>query len=98
MTARDVRYSLERLLRHLQEEASWLYLPIVGAQELQAGKTEELAGLNIESLRDFTIELEEPMSYLPVLLASDVVVIIPDGSDRFEGSWQQGVVGTGPDS
>ena len=96
LTARDVRYSLERLLRHNQEESSWLYLPIVGAKELQTGKTDELAGLKIESLRDFTIELEEPISYLPVLLASDVVTIIPDGSERFEGSWQEGVVGTGP--
>ena len=96
LSARDVRYSLERLIRQGQEESSWLYLPIVGAKDLQLGKTDELVGLKIESLRDFTIDLEEPISYLPVLLASDVVTIIPDGSEDFAGTWKSGVVGTGP--
>ena len=97
LTARDVRYSLERLLRFsAAESAAWLYLPILGVQAFQEGSADGLEGFHIGSDRDFTLELEEPASFLPVLLATDVVTIIPDGSRLQGSSWRDGLVGTGP--
>jgi oligopeptide transport system substrate-binding protein len=97
LTARDVRYSLERVLRlSAAESATWLYLPILGVQDFQEGRSDGLAGFHIESDRDFTIELEERVSFLPVLLATDLVTIIPDGSQPQGSGWRDGLVGTGP--
>jgi ABC-type transport system substrate-binding protein len=92
LTARDVRYSFERLLQAKGSDARWMFTAIRGARTLLDGEGGDLAGLRIHSANEFTIELEEPVSFFPALLAFHAASIVPEGSDP---SGREGV-GTGP--
>jgi ABC-type transport system substrate-binding protein len=97
LTARDVRYSLERLLLNKENTNSrFFYSSIRGAKALLNGELLDLTGLKIHSAEEFTIELEEPMSFFPALLSYHAAAVIPEGSQKFGPSWQEGSVGTGP--
>jgi ABC-type transport system substrate-binding protein len=97
VTARDVRYSFERLLLNKENPGSrFIYSSIRGAKALLNGELLDLAGFRIHSAEEFTIELEEPMSFFPALISYHAAAIVPEGSDNFGNSWQDGSVGTGP--
>jgi ABC-type transport system substrate-binding protein/serine/threonine protein kinase len=96
LTPRDVRYSFERLLLNPDSTGRFFYSPIRGAKALLNGEQSDLAGFRIHSADEFTIELEEPVSFFPALISYHVAAIIPEGSDKFGASWQEGCVGTGP--
>ena len=96
LTSRDVRYSFERLLQNPDSECRWFYSQIRGAKALLGGEAGDLEGFRIHSAGEFTIELEEPISFFPVLLSFPGSAIVPEGCDHFNGSWQEGSVGTGP--
>ncbi|HYR76424.1 MAG TPA: ABC transporter substrate-binding protein [Pyrinomonadaceae bacterium] len=96
LTARDVRYSFERLLLNPDSTARFFYSPIRGAKALLNGEASDLAGFRIQSADEFTIELDEPVSLFPALISYHAAAIVPEGSDKFGGSWQEGSVGTGP--
>ena len=96
LTARDVRYSFERLLQHSESENRWFYTSIRGAKEMLDGKAGDLSGFRIQSRNEFSIELERPVAFFPALLCFYAVCIVPEGSEQFSGTWQQGFVGTGP--
>jgi peptide/nickel transport system substrate-binding protein/oligopeptide transport system substrate-binding protein len=91
-----VRHSFERLLLHPTSEVGWLYSSLRGARALLAGEARDLVGFRIHSASEFTIELEEPVSFFPALLAFGAAAIVPEGSDPRARSWQEGCVGTGP--
>jgi ABC-type oligopeptide transport system substrate-binding subunit len=61
-----------------------------------AGQAKDLAGFTIHSAHEFSIDLEEPVSFFPALLAYEAASIVPEGSDPAARSWQEGCVGTGP--
>jgi ABC-type transport system substrate-binding protein/serine/threonine protein kinase len=94
LSARDVRYSVEHLLLNGNPEG-WMYSMIRGAKDLLEGNALDLAGFQIQSNSEFTIELETPIAFFPALLANPLVAIVPEGSDRFGPSWKDGSVGTG---
>jgi len=96
LTPRDVRYSFERLLLNPESTGRFFYSPIRGAKALLNGEASDLAGFRIHSADEFTIELDEPVSFFPALISYHAAAIVPEGSDRFGGSWQEGSVGTGP--
>ncbi len=96
LTARDVRYSFERLLLNAASPGRFFYSPIRGAKALLNGEESDLAGFRIHSADEFTIELDEPVSFFPALISYHAAAIVPEGNDRFGGSWQEGSVGTGP--
>ena len=92
LTARDVRYSFERLLRS-GGDSRFLFAPIRGARALLAGETSDLAGFRIHSASELTIDLEEPVAFFPALMSYPSVAIVPEGADpSVAGTW----VGTGP--
>ncbi len=95
LTARDVRYSFERLLLNTDSTGRFFYSPIRGAKALLNGEQSDLAGFRIHSADEFTIELDEPVSFFPALISYHAAAIVPEGTDEFEGSWQEGCVGTG---
>jgi peptide/nickel transport system substrate-binding protein/oligopeptide transport system substrate-binding protein len=96
LTARDVRYSFERLLQSRDSDGRYLFSAIRGADRLLSNEASDLAGFQIQSLSEFTIELIEPVSFFPALLAFAGAAILPEGSDPATGkSWQEGCVGTG---
>ncbi|HZJ43344.1 MAG TPA: ABC transporter substrate-binding protein [Pyrinomonadaceae bacterium] len=96
LTARDVRFSFERLLLSTESLGRHFYSPIRGAKALLNGEDTALTGFRIHSAEEFTIELEEPVSFFPALISYHVAAIVPEGSDKFGPSWQEGSIGTGP--
>ena len=96
LTARDVRYSFERLLQNPESESRWFYSSIRGAKALLNREAGDLAGFRIHSANEFTIELDEPVSFFPALLSFSAVSILPEGSKEFSSGWREGCVGTGP--
>jgi ABC-type transport system substrate-binding protein len=95
-TAADVRYSFERLLKHPNSPDRVALLNIVGARALVAGQVSELSGLRIVSPHELTIDLETPLSFFPAFLSNAPTAIVPEGATRFDRSWRDGTVGTGP--
>ncbi len=96
LTARDVRYSYERLLQNSDSSGRWLFSAIRGADALLNGDASDLAGFQIHSANEFVIELNEPVSFFPALISYPGAAIVPEGSDPSGKSWHEGCVGTGP--
>lgn len=96
LTPRDVRYSFERLLLNPDSSGRYFYSSIRGARALLNGEGSDLAGFRIHSADEFTIELDEPVSFFPALISYHAAAIVPEGSDKFGRSWREGAVGTGP--
>jgi ABC-type transport system substrate-binding protein len=94
LSARDVRYSLERLLQSTGG-SRWLFSPVRGAKALLNGEAGDLEGFRIHSAAEFSIELEEPVSFFPAVLSYPAVAICPEGSDP-AGSGPGAWAGTGP--
>jgi peptide/nickel transport system substrate-binding protein len=69
---------------------------IYGAKEMMRGESKELKGFKIISTLEFLIELDEPISFFPAMLAYTPTAIIPEGTREFRDSWQKGCIGTGP--
>jgi ABC-type transport system substrate-binding protein len=80
LSARDVRYSFERLLQK-GISGRFLLAPIRGAQALIDGKATDLEGFHIVSPSEFVIELEKPLSFFPVLVCWPGCGIVPEGTD-----------------
>jgi ABC-type oligopeptide transport system substrate-binding subunit len=91
-----VRYSFEHLLQNPESRSRWLFSPIQGAKELLNGEATELKGFRILSGSEFTIDLEQPLSFFPALVTYPCAAIVPEGTKRFDVSWREGSVGTGP--
>ena len=96
LTARDVRYSFERLLQYPGAGPRALLAPIRGATRILNGESKELEGFRILSALEFTIELEQPLSFFPAILAYTACSIIPEGTAQIGNSLSQGCIGTGP--
>jgi ABC-type transport system substrate-binding protein len=92
--ARDVRYSLERLLQLPTADGRWMFASIKGGRALLEGRAGDLEGLRIHSALELSIELEEPVAFFPALLAFQAASIVPEGCDPARGP--DGWVGTGP--
>jgi ABC-type transport system substrate-binding protein len=95
LSARDVRYSFERLLQR-GASGRFLLAPIRGAQDLIDGKATELEGFHIVSPSEFVIDLEKPLSFFPVLVCWPGAGIVPEGTGEIGDSWRKGCIGTGP--
>ena len=96
LTARDVRYSFERLLRSPYPGVETALMPIRGARDFVDHQSSELVGLKIMSSTELAIELEEPLAFFPAMLANPMSVIVPEGTNDFTGNWREGCAGTGP--
>ncbi len=96
VTARDVRYSYERLLQSRESVSRYQLSPIRGARRLLDGDASDLEGFHIVSPSEFFIDLEEPVSFFPALISYQACAIVPEGTTRFGGNWREGSIGTGP--
>jgi ABC-type transport system substrate-binding protein/tRNA A-37 threonylcarbamoyl transferase component Bud32 len=96
LTARDVRYSYERLLQDPACVQRWVLFSVKGAKALMRGEAADLEGFRIHSSHAFTIELNEPASFFPAVLSYTATAIVPEGSNPAGTSWKDGCVGTGP--
>jgi ABC-type transport system substrate-binding protein len=96
LTARDVRYSIERLLSNEQSDSRWQLSSIRGAKRLLDGSATDLEGFHIVSPTEFFIDLEVPVSFFAALLSYTATAIVPEGTRAVGSSWRDGAVGTGP--
>jgi ABC-type transport system substrate-binding protein len=96
LTARDVRYSFERLLASETSQSRWLLSPVRGAAAMLNGKASELAGLRIESPSELVMELEKPVSFFPAMLSYVGLAVVPEGTVHLGDHWSQRCAGTGP--
>ena len=96
LSARDVRYTFERLARRPDGRLDAALRVIDGAVASSAGQAAELAGVRVISDRELEIHLTTPLPSFPALLSAPWTAIVPEGCDRFAGSWREGCVGTGP--
>lgn len=94
LTARDVRYSFERVLRRSHDEAPGP--PVYGTAGLARTGIRELTRLQIVSATEFVFELGEPLAIFPTLLSHPSFAIVPEDTETFDGRWREGAVGTGP--
>jgi ABC-type transport system substrate-binding protein len=95
MTARDVRYSWERLLLNPASQMRWLLSPVRGSQEVMKGETRELEGFHITSSREFTVDLDAAVSFFPSLLVHSSTSILPEGTDVIDPRSRERCIGTG---
>ena len=96
LTARDVRFSFERLLTSEQSDCRWQLSPIRGAKRLLDGTATDLEGFHIVSPMEFFIDLEQPVSFFPALISYTGTAIVPEGTGAVGSSWRDNAVGTGP--
>jgi ABC-type transport system substrate-binding protein len=96
LTARDVRFSLERALQSPEGLCRALLSDIRGAKRLIDGEVGALEGVRIVSPLELTIDLEKPISFFPVLLSFPGAAVVPEGTGVLGESWRKGCVGTGP--
>src|SRR5262249_46822075 len=96
MTVRDVRATFERLLFTRRSEGRFRLSPVVGAQTILAGGGRDLSGFRIVSPREFTIDLEQPMSVFPAFLTDPSIGILPEGTGEIHGEEILKCPGTGP--
>jgi len=94
LTARDVRYSFEYVLQK-PESTKGLLAAIRGANALINGEAKELEGFHILSSSEFTIDLDQPLSFFPALLTHPSAAVVPEGTTQFNSSWREGCIGTG---
>ena len=63
VTAADVKYSFERVLwPEVKSPAATTFMPILGADEVAAGETRELEGIEVIDERTVRITLEAPFA------------------------------------
>jgi ABC-type transport system substrate-binding protein len=96
LTARDVRWSFERLLANAESGSQYLLSPIVGARRVIEGTATDLEGFHIVSPHDFYADLEKPVSFFPAVVSFAATSIVPEGTRKVGMSWKEGAVGTGP--
>ncbi|HQQ77762.1 MAG TPA: ABC transporter substrate-binding protein [Thermoanaerobaculia bacterium] len=96
VSARDVRYTFERILQKGTSAGKFLLAPIRGAQGLIDGKASDLEGFHVVSPSEFVIELEKPLAFFPVLVSWPGAGIVPESTTAIGESWRKGCIGTGP--
>ena len=98
MTAEDVRYSFERLLRkETVSKRPWVVEPIAGAKALRAGEADALAGLEVLSPRTVRITLEEPFPpFLSLLAMTNAAVLPREEVGKTDVPFGRRPIGTGP--
>jgi oligopeptide transport system substrate-binding protein len=60
MTADDVKYSFERMMKLPRAPATYFYVGVKGAEEFQAGKAEEISGVKVIDKYTIEFDLTEP--------------------------------------
>jgi ABC-type transport system substrate-binding protein len=95
LTARDVRYSWERVLR-AGECGAHALAPIRGARAFARGERDDVEGLHLFSADELLVELERPVGIFPQLLSHPALAIQPEGSDRPGALPRERWLGTGP--
>ncbi|HTG02183.1 MAG TPA: ABC transporter substrate-binding protein [Nitrospirota bacterium] len=98
VTARDVKYSFERVLRpRTKAPLTWVLDKIAGAKDVIRGTTEHLAGVVVKDDRTLSIRLDQPFGPFLSLLAMTTAYIVPEEvAERLGQDFGTHPVGSGP--
>ena len=98
LTAEDVRYSFERVLRPAtRSPRTWVLSRIAGARPFMEGRAERLAGLRAGGPYEIVIELDEPFApFLSLLGLTTASIIARDTGEALTGDGGFHPCGTGP--
>ena len=95
LSARDVRYSFQRLLRSGSPDLRQFLAPLEGAREAMEGRG-DLPGVRLVGDLELELRLSRPMPHFPALLSNAATGIVPEGTEQFGPTWRHGTAGTGP--
>ena len=99
LTSADVKYTFERMfLPETAGKSTSLYAQILGADDMLAGKTKELKGIQIQDDTHFTFILKEPgVTFVKNLGISYAEIFPKDACEKAGLTWGQGtnLIGTG---
>ncbi|MGE5808652.1 MAG: ABC transporter substrate-binding protein, partial [Nitrospirota bacterium] len=98
VTARDVKYSFERvLIPQTKAPLTWVLDKIEGANDVIAGKTTDLTGVRVVNDYTLTIRLVKPFGPFLSLLAMTTAYVVPrEDVERLGGDFGTRPVGSGP--
>lgn len=98
VTARDVKYSFERvLIPQTKAPLTWVLDKIEGANDVIAGKTTDLTGVRVVNDHTLTIRLVKPFGPFLSLLAMTTAYVVPrEDVERLGGDFGTRPVGSGP--
>jgi ABC-type transport system substrate-binding protein len=95
LTARDVRFSWERLLTSSSVNR-WLLSPVQGAKKIFDGQATDLEGFHIVSPTEFFVDLEKPVAFFPAVISYTPTAVLPEGTGAVGSGPNESAVGTGP--
>jgi peptide/nickel transport system substrate-binding protein/oligopeptide transport system substrate-binding protein len=93
LRAADVKYSFERAARG---KRPWVFEKIVGAREVIAGRSTDLAGVRVVDDATVEIRLERPFAPFLYLMAYDAAAVVPrEETEKPGAGFASHPVGTG---
>lgn len=99
LNAHDVQYSFERLLSPASASPRpWVLMPIRGAADFRAGRTERVEGIVVGDDSTVVLHLERPYTpFLAQLTMTSAAVVPREGVERLgDDRFAQDPVGSGP--
>lgn len=98
LTTKDVKYTFERMLNPATKaKNTWVFMDIVGAQEMLDGKATELAGLKVTGDYTFDLTIKQPFGPFLTNLATAPASIFPADYAAQKGeAFAREPIGTGP--
>jgi len=98
LTADDVKYSFERVLRpETAAPRTWVLDKILGAPQMLSGKARNLEGLEVLDERTIRITLSEPFGPFLGLLTMPAAQVVPkEEVEKYGRAFSQHPLGTGP--
>ncbi|HLG15828.1 MAG TPA: ABC transporter substrate-binding protein [Blastocatellia bacterium] len=95
--ADDVRFSFERQMRQNEDAASWVFRPLVGAEQFMSGETDAVAGIQVAGEQVVKLELVQPVTFFLSTLCMDYAYIVPrEEIERPGVDFSVRPVGSGP--
>ncbi|WP_051656559.1 ABC transporter substrate-binding protein [Butyrivibrio sp. AE3004] len=100
LTAQDVKFTFERILKLPDSAQTDNVILIEGAQEMLDGKADSLRGITVDDDKNFSITLTAPFSGFTSVLATPAMVIysekiVTEAGDDF-GMVPEKTIGSGP--
>lgn len=97
-TAKDVKYSLERMLRNDSQSLGIAYFGnLLGVEEYRNGKSREIQGIKVKDDYSISLTLKEKDFNLPKLLSLPFTGIVKkEGVEYYKDAFKLHPVGTGP--
>lgn len=97
VTASDVRYSFERVLREGERTGAWIFSPIEGADDYVGGRAERVEGIEVLDDRTLRITLARPLAFfLSTLCVGNAAVVPREEVEREGAPFRDRPVGSGP--